>query len=271
MTVFQKVVKYLAMAFAIFLIVTIIGGIITGLASVSFLFSGKESSSVGEMKDYPISGEASSLSIDLSGAELIIEPADCFSVQSNHKYISVKSENGKIRIHETKKTFVVSPKGVTVILNIPRDYVFDYAQIDTGAGKVDIDTLSANVLELSLGAGRADIKNLTANSRADIDGGAGEITIDGGRLCNLDLEMGVGKLTLKSRIEGKSSLDYGVGETNLTLIGSREDYQIEIDKGIGDAELSGYDMRDDEVYGTGEHKIEIDGGVGSLKIEFSEK
>ena len=142
--------------------------------------------------------------------------------------------------------------------------------IDTGAGKVEIDSLSCDVLKLSLGAGKADIKNLTANSRADIDGGAGELDIDGGKLCNLKLDMGVGKLTLKSRIEGESDLDYGVGETDLILLGSLEDYQIEIDKGIGEAKLNGENMQDDLVYGSGENKIEIDGGVGSINIEFSE-
>ena len=78
-----------------------------------------------------------------------------------------------------------------------------------------------------LGAGKADIKSLTANSRAEIDGGAGELNIDGGRLSNLNLDMGVGKLTLKSRIEGESDIDYGIGQTDLCLLGSKADYKIE--------------------------------------------
>ena len=82
--------------------------------------------------------------------------------------------------------------------------------------------------------------------------------------------MGVGKLTLKSRIEGKSDLDYGVGETNLTLLGSSEDYRIEIDKGIGEARLAGESIKDDSVYGWGENRIEIDGGIGAIRVEFSE-
>ena len=266
----QKVIKYLALAFAIFLSVSIIGGIITGLTGVSYIISGRDSEAVGEMQVYPIEGEISSLSVDLSGAELKIQTADKFSVESNHNYISVKAENGKLRIYETKKLFSVYPKGATVILNIPEGFVFDEATVDTGAGRVEIGTLSADVLKLSLGAGKAEINNLTANSRADIDGGAGELTIDGGKLCNLNLDMGVGKLTLKSRIEGKSQLDYGVGETNLTLLGSREDYKIEIDKGIGEARLAGESMKDDSAYGWGENRIEIDGGIGAIRIEFSE-
>ncbi len=266
----QKVIKYLALAFAIFLSVSIIGGIITGLTGISYILSGRNNEAVGEMQVYPIDGEISSLSLSLSGAELKIKTADEFSVESNHNYISVKTDNGKLRISETKRLFSVYPKGVTVILNIPEGFVFDEATVDTGAGKVEIETLACDVLELSLGAGKADIKNLTANSSTKIDGGAGELNIDGGKLCNLNLDMGVGKLTLKSRIEGKSDLDYGVGETNLILLGSKDEYKIELDKGIGEARLDGESMRDDSVYGTGENRIEIDGGIGGINIEFSE-
>lgn len=270
MTSVQKIIKYLAFAFAIFLSVSIIGGIITGIAGVSFLVSGKAKEPVGEMQVYSIDGDISSLSLRLSGAELQIKTADKFSVESNHKYISVKSENGQLCIHETKRLFSFHPKGVTVILNIPEGFVFDDATVETGAGKVSIDALACDTLQLSLGAGEAEIKNLTANSCADIDGGAGELKIDGGRLCNLGLDMGVGALSLKSRIEGQSRLDYGIGETRLTLLGSCEDYEIEMDKGIGEAKLAGESMRDDSVYGWGENRIEIDGGIGAIYIDFSE-
>lgn len=180
MTSVQKAIKYLAISFAIFLSVSIIGGIITGLAGVSCIFSGKVNEPIGEMQVYPIEGEISSLSLSLSGAKLQIKTSDSFSVESNHNYISVKSENGQLCINETKKLFLVYPKGVTVILNIPYGFVFNEATVETGAGKVEIDALSADILKLSLGAGKAEIRNLTANSRADIDGGAGELNIDGG-------------------------------------------------------------------------------------------
>lgn len=266
----QKVIKYLAFAFAIFLSVSIIGGIMTGLAGVSYILSGRDNEAAGEMQTYTVGEEASSLSLKLSGAELIIKTSDKFSVESNHRNISVKSENGRLCINETKKLFWGYPKGLTVILNVPEDFVFDEAAVETGAGKVEIDALSADVLKLSLGAGEAEIRNLTVNSRADIDGGAGELKIDGGRLCNLKLDIGVGELRLTSRIEGQSRLNYGIGETRLTLLGNREDYQIEIDKGIGEATLQGESMRDDSVYGSGRNRIEIDGGIGAIHIEFSE-
>ena len=269
MTTTQKLIKNLGLALAVFLSVCIIGGIITALGGIAYIFSDREEPA-GEMKVYSIEREISSLSVDLSGAELKIKTADKFSVESNHKYISVNSDNGKLTVSETKKPFSFSSKGVTVILSVPEGFVFKEAAIATGAGKVSVDALSCNDLKLSLGAGKADVKNLIANSDARIDGGAGELNIDGGLLSNLELDMGVGELNLKSRIEGESELDYGVGETNLTLLGSREDYKIKLDKGIGEAKIEGVSMADDSVYGTGENLIDIDGGVGEINIEFSE-
>ncbi len=265
----QKVIKYLAVALAVFLSVSIIGGIMTGLTGVSYILSGGRWEAAGEMQTYPIEEEISSLSLSLSGARLQIRTSDRFSVESNHNCISVKTENGLLCISETKRPFLVYPKGMTVVLNIPDGFVFDNAVIETGAGTVEIDALSAEVLKLSLGAGEATVRNLNANLRADIDGGAGELKIDGGRLCNLRLDMGVGALTIASRIEGQSRLKYGIGETRLTLLGSREDYKIEVGSGIGKARIEGETVGEDSVYGTGENRIEIGGGIGSITVEFS--
>ncbi|MBS7360445.1 MAG: DUF4097 family beta strand repeat protein [Oscillospiraceae bacterium] len=270
MTSLQKAIKYLAMALAIFLSVTIIGGIFTALAGVSFIFSHKEENPAGDMKAYAVDGEISSLYLSLSSARFIVETGKDFSLESNHKYITVKSDNGKLRIDETKDDITSFSDVATIKLTIPKGFVFDDVTIETGAGEVKIDELSADILNFTFGAGEVEIKNLTANSRSKIDGGAGEVTIDGGLLRNLDIDMGVGELTLKSRLEGDSSIDYGVGETNLTLLGSREDYRIEIDKGLGEAKLEDENMNDDSVYGAGINHIDIDGGVGELNIEFSE-
>ena len=216
MTSVQKVIKQLAMALAILLSVSIIGGILAGLTGLSRILSGGNEEVVGDRQIYPIGGAVSSLSLTLSGAKLKIQTADAFSVESNHKYLSVGVENGQLRI------------------------------------------------------GEATIHRLTAHTRAEIEGGAGKLTVDGGRLRNLNLDMGVGALSLTGRLEGQSTLDYGMGETVLTLVGDRKEYCIAVDKGIGEARIDGESVSDGSVYGAGENRIDIDGGIGSLRIAFSE-
>ena len=65
--------------------------------------------------------------------------------------------------------------------------------------------------------------------------------------------MGVGEANLQSRLTGDCDIDYGVGELNLTLIGTADDYRISLDKGAGKATLDGVKMSDDVVYGDGEN------------------
>lgn len=268
MTSWQKAIKYLAMVFAIFLSVSIIGGICSGLASVSFIFSGSEKNAVGEMQTYPVIEKITELSIDVSAADFAIKTDDELRIESNNKYLTVNAKDGKLIISEEKKTFASLGGNVKIDVYIPDDLVFDRAKISTGAGRVKIETLSADIIDLDFGAGEVEIGSLTANSRADIDGGAGKITINGGLLHNLELDIDVGELNLTSCIEGKSSVDCGIGETNLCILGSADDYEISLDKGLGEARLDGEKMSGDSVYGNGKNRLEISGGIGEINISF---
>lgn len=268
MTSWQKAIKYVAMAFAIFLSVSIIGGILSIFKTFDFLFGQKDV--VGDMQTYNISSEITELDIDISVADFAIKTDDDFRVESNHKYLTVEEKNGCLVISEEERFWSSDAGKVKIELYIPEDTVFDKADIVTGAGVVSVTELSADRLLLELGAGEVNIKKLTAADRAEIEGGAGSVTINGGRLHNVNLDMGVGELKLTSRLTGESKLNYGVGATNLVLLGSSDDYRIEIDKGLGEAKIDGEKMDNGNVYGFGENKVDIDGGVGEIKVSFSE-
>lgn len=266
MTRTQKIIKYCAIAFGLFLAVSIIGGIVSAVASLSSLFVG--SSDLGEMKTYSVSENIEYLDIDISAASFEIKNGEAFSVESNHKYLSVEEENDTLIISEKKQIFGFNPGGVKIILTVPDGKIFEDVVMNTGAGRVDIESLSSDTLHLEFGAGAVEIDSLTAESNAEISGGAGKMTINGGELHNLDMEMGAGKLNLTSKITGKCKLACGVGSTKLVLKGSREDYKIELEKGLGSADIDGESISDDTVYGTGNNKISVTGGVGSVKITF---
>lgn len=267
MTTAQKVIKYLALAFAIFLSVSIIIGICGALFTITYFLDGNKST---EMTKRAIENNFTCISINLSAAELEIQIGENFAVETNHQYLEYEAKGDILKINETRP-FFTSHSGMKVILTIPEGIVFDYADISAGAGSVTIDNLRANSLSIDLGAGEFIAKRLDAIDNAEIDGGAGSVTIADGRLNNADVEMGIGELNLTGELSGKSSIDYGIGETNLVLIGEDNDYKIELDKGLGEARLDGRVMSDDSVYGAGEKRIEIDGGVGELNITFKPK
>lgn len=268
MTTFQKIIKYLAMAFAIFLSISIITGICGALFTVANLFGENTES---EIVNQSIGSDFTSISINLSGAELEIKSGDKFAVETNHKYLKCEEKGDILKISETRSLFASHSGGMKVILTVPQDKIFDYVDISAGAGSVTIDELSSNMLDIEVGAGELKAQRLDAAQKAEIDGGAGSVTIKGGRLNNADIDMDVGELNLTSELSGKSSIDYGIGETNIELLGSDNDYKIELDKGIGEAFLDGKKMSDDSVYGAGENFIEIDGGIGELNIKFNSK
>lgn len=268
MTSWQKAIKYAAMAFAIFLIVGIIGGILSAVAGLDVLFGGKGDDFAGDMKTYQVGAQIEQLEIEISAAELEIVTGEEFRVESNHKYLSVKESGSRLVISETQRFSGTYRGGVTLTLYIPEGTVFDKADITTGAGVVTIGALSADRLTMDFGAGKVDIETLSAYDRAEINGGAGQITVRGGELDDLDLDMGVGELNLTSRLSGECDVDCGVGETNLTLLGSASDYRIQIDKGLGEAVIDGQRAKDDKVYGTGGTELDVDGGVGRIEIGF---
>lgn len=265
MTPFQKLVKSCAMALAVFLIVAII----SGLCSVTGAITGlADAGSPGEMKAYPVKESPDKLSLEIGAAALKIVTGDDFSVESNHKNLTVREEDGTLKISEKKVAVSLSGESVTVILTIPEGFVFADASLETGAGKVDIDTLSADILDLDLGAGAVDIGSLNAKTRARVSTGTGKLTIRSGQLRDLAMDMGVGKLEFTGQLTGTNDLNLGIGAVELNLLGSPEDYRIRLDKGIGSATMDGKALSGGSTLGSGRHSIDIDGGIGSIRIQF---
>jgi DUF4097 and DUF4098 domain-containing protein YvlB len=222
---------------------------------------------VGETKTHEITSEIHSLDIQINAADFIIEHGDRFSVESNLKYLSISEHNGVLTIVEEQK-LGIHYTDAALKLCVPNDIVFEEIDITTGAAKLTADSLSANSVELKLGAGKVQFECLNAYTDADIIGGAGEITIASGTLNNLTLEMGVGELNLSIALLGNSDLEFGVGNSKLTLIGNKEDYRVDVKKGIGSISVDGKNVSDFGSSGNGQNNIKVQGGVGAVDIVF---
>ena len=275
MTDLQKIVKYIALAFAALLAVGIIAGCV-GLFGVlgAIVFGDKNGSTVitGELEGvYTAISDINVLEIDIAAANLTIKQGERFYVESNLKNLKIIEGNGKLALKEKSK-FKISlgkndlPEAILTIY-IPQGTVLDEADITSGAGTVRIEAMSADSLELELGAGDLTASNLTVTRGADIQGGAGRVTLTDCSIHNLDMEMGVGQLNMRAALSGRSELDLGVGESNITLIGSKSDYSLDISKGIGEVVMEGKKVNDAGIYG-GENRVSINGGIGRIDIGF---
>lgn len=275
----QKVIKYIAMAFAIFLSVNIILAIIAGiflgiktfgLLSNDITINTSENQQIEysqvyeDIKNLDINCNYSSLKVITSGDKLKVEV-------NNTQEVSINKENNILKINEDTSFFDIFDfdKDIQITVYVPENEKFDNIKINTGAGKVEISKLNTNTLKLTLGAGESNISDLIVNDTTKINGGVGKLTINNSELTNLKMDLGVGEVKVSAKISRDSKIDCGVGRLSLNLNGNKEEYEIKASHGLGRFTIDNTEIKDDTTYGNGNNYIKVSGGIGEVNIQFN--
>lgn len=274
MTTTQKIIKYLAIAFALFLVISIFS-IIFGLSReiISSINSDKKDSEL--LEEYTtISNNVNnieSFKIDISNDDIEIKEGEKFEVKTNDPDVKFYHENSKVKI-KTDKTFswhLSNSSRGTIIIYLPNEFNISELDLNLGAGKIDIDKIFVETLLMDLGAGTMTAKEINVYEKAAINGGAGNINIYSGTINNLNLKLGAGNASIQSDLTGSNTLTTGVGKLNLGLSRSKDNYKFDISKGLGNIILNDFDVSEDILIGDGETKIKISGAVGNIIINTS--
>lgn len=275
MTTTQKIIKYLAIAFALFLVISIFS-IIFGLSReiISSINSDKKDSKL--LEEYTtISNNVNnieSFKIDISNDDIEIKEGEKFEVKTNDPDVKFYHENSKVKI-KTDKTFswhLSNSSRGTIIIYLPNEFNISELNLNLGAGKIDIDKIFVETLLMDLGAGTMTAKEINVYEKATINGGAGNINIYSGTINNLNLKLGAGNASIESDLTGSNTLTTGVGKLNLGLSRSKDNYKFDISKGLGNIILNDFDISEDILIGDGETKIKISGAVGNIIINTAE-
>ena len=275
MTTTQKIIKYLAIAFALFLVISIFS-IIFGLSReiISSINSDKKDSKL--LEEYTtISNNVNnieSFKIDISNDDIEIKEGEKFEVKTNDPDVKFYHENSKVKI-KTDKTFswhLSNSSRGTIIIYLPNEFNISELDLNLGAGKIDIDKIFVETLLMDLGAGTMTAKEINVYEKATINGGAGNINIYSGTINNLNLKLGAGNASIESDLTGSNTLTTGVGKLNLGLSRSKDNYKFDISKGLGNIILNDFDVSEDILIGDGETKIKISGAVGNIIIHTAE-
>lgn len=265
----QKVVKYLAFGFAGFLAFAIISGIVAAGAGVLTAVG-----VIGSKGEETIScdGYEKCLSLGLNYSELYIKTGDELKVETAADDYEISQEKNKLVVKDKKKvSWFGNNSGRKVTVTVPSDMVFDAVGIGNGAGKIEVESLATKELTMSVGAGETIIKDITVTEKAKIDTGAGKFVIENGsKINNAKISLGVGETNIRAAIMGDSKVDAGVGSVNLDLLLPDADYEIKVDKGIGEIKFNGASVSSGSVLGSGENKIDIDGGIGEINVKTAE-
>ncbi len=265
MTVKQKFIKYVALLLAAFIIAAMALGAFSVLSSLLGI-ENKTDIKNDYDSSFDISDNVSSLQLDISASAVKIIKGDSFVVATDNSDAKV-TENGSVLKISEKKRFGIFDTDRLIIISVPADKVFEKISIFAGAGEIKAEILNCAVLDMNLGAGDIVIDEIKINDRASVNTAAGELIIRNGSINNLSMELAVGDVNLKTALTGKTEIDCAVGDIDIALPENEDAYSIEVDKGIGSAELNGKEMKDEALYGSGKNIIEIDGGAGSITIK----
>ena len=206
------------------------------------------------------------LDIDVNSSNLVIKSGNSFVIETNNKRIKYKVDNNELKIKEEGYHLTNSKLKSELIITIP-DTKLNEIDINTGAGNLNIDSISTEKLDIDLGAGTTLINNLYSE-RADIDTGAGTFTINNGSINDLDLDIGLGEVKITSSITGNSSISSGVGKLSLNLLNTFDNYKFEVNKGIGKVTINDIEVGDNSTLGNGTNTIKLDGGIGEIVVKF---
>lgn len=221
-------------------------------------------------------GEIKNLDIELAAGtfEIVEGDADKIIIRSAKK-IRVAQSGNTLKI-DTGKRVKVHFFGVTdeenhVEITLPKDKEFHTIDLEIGAGTMNADALLGEELEVEIGAGEIIVDEL-ACEKARISVGAGKAVVDNGVAEELDLDVGMGELWYAGSLTGDLDADCGMGSMDIRLDAKEEEYDYQIDVGMGDITVGnssyGGMAQSQEIDNDADAKMDLDCGKGSIKIKF---
>ena len=216
---------------------------------------GNESSTDGTV--YQLKYQPTKLDIELKYDELILEEGDSFCVRvydDNGKNVTVKESSDTLKVRSTKKL----SKTRKVCISYPEDVKLQELEIEMGAGTVYLNRdIETEKLSVEMGAGEFDSKNPVTAEEAD-------------------LEIGTGSMTFADLSAKKISGECGLGELDLTMTGTQEDYNYDLECGVGNLNVGSDSYsglgREKSISNTGaDRKLNLECGMGNVSVDFSGK
>lgn len=190
------------------------------------------------------------------GGEILVDTGDLEQELLDDLEITRKDGKLKIEMKNKKKwenlVYSVYESEGTLLIQIPAGRRFSEASVKVGAGRLTADHVQAEELKIEVGAGQVYLDSFTADE--------------------LDLECGAGEADLYGDALKKVKIECGVGTVSYSAAGSREDYDYEVECGIGsvtvgDDTYSGLGS-ERKIHNGGSRKMEIECGIGAVDVSF---
>ncbi len=279
MTGFQKFIKYAAIAFGIYLSITIVL-VLLGIAR-GFVGASRND----EFKDLTRDREEyrtenitrtyeniKNLEINVEETELIIRNGDTFRIDGTNipDRMEIKQDGDRLKVSDEELPSDFSDENMVVTIYVPEDIKLDTIDLEINYVPADIQKLNTANLKLDIYNNYCEIDEIIAdnmefkNEEGNIDIYDAEI----GRLL-FDSESGVEDVSLD--ITGNAEINLEYSYTDMNLIGAQEDYQISTRNQSGNIYVDGETITSNaETWGSGNTKINLDNVHADIFITFRE-
>lgn len=270
MTSVQRVIKYLAIALAMLIVFSIASAAIGGIALVADLFSSEEIELeyTGSLLEGNINKTVTNIDIEVNSINVWVRQGDSFKFETDNESVESKITKEKLSITQEGTNFLDRDGNSTLIIYIPADISPEKLTLNSAAGNVLAENVTAQKIDIDMGAGELQLKNCTAAKSADIDSGVGKTDIQNCKLTNLDLDVGMGQLIMQAAVYGESEIDCGIGQADIIFKGKAENYKIKASKGLGTLTVDGNSIAGETTLGDGDNTVEINAGIGKVTVEF---
>ena len=223
---------------------------------------------VGEKENIVVDRDVvTSLDVEIEAIDFLVKKEGNIFSLSKHEYIEFAINNDRLVIREKGRSWFERVEG-SVLLTVPEDYDFNFVNVESEGGKIELNNLNVVDLDLELGAGTVILNNVNVTRKMDIENGVGKVNIKKGKYNNLICKLNVGSLKFFGELTGNSEFETKFGSSDIKLIGNSNVYSVRGFKGLGDFIIGNYIINEDTIYGTGKTKVIVNGGVGGVVVKF---
>ncbi len=240
------------------------------------VFDSHHSVESGDVQKEFAGADIDELKIEVGGCEMKIE-------DSSDNVVRIKAENTKkfqsyvedgclyVRAVRSGNFNASESNRCEIVLSVPRDLAFDMAEIDLGAGKLELCRITAKKLAIEVGAGQLTGEKLTADS-AQIEIGAGGIRIEEMDFGSVEAEVGMGNLELNGDVSKDLDVVCAMGNVDIRLNGSESDYNYRIEGAVGNVDIgdTGYKgiAQERTIDNGASRTITVECSMGNLSVQF---
>lgn len=249
----MKKSKYIVVGSLLMALILFVVGI--GLNGISQLKNNYFSNDIYDVREEVFEG-INNLKIETDGCKVIFkehtETSLLVRMENSNQNIDIKKENNTLEIENSFNFF--NRNNQTLIIYIPKDFIFNQVDLDMDASNINIDKLSTNNLEIDIDATNFEANYLICN--------------------NIDVNIDAGKIKIASLDSQNSQFNCDIGDIDVSMTGNENDYTYYVSNDIGSVKVGSYNyngISDDYSFTSGNKIIDVSCDLGNIDIKMEEK